>query len=77
MIVVPAALVLAVLGPPLCRGPARLGQHDVADARYLGVVFAIFSLGLVPYMLFQLLLRVFYALHDSKTPALIGVVTMA
>jgi putative peptidoglycan lipid II flippase len=30
----------------------------------------------MPYMLFQLLLRVFYALHDSKTPALIGVVTM-
>jgi putative peptidoglycan lipid II flippase len=39
-------------------------------------VFAVFSLGLMPYMLFQLLLRVFYALHDSKTPALVGVVTM-
>jgi len=26
----------------------------------------------VPYMLFQLLLRVFYAMHDSRTPALIG-----
>jgi len=30
----------------------------------------------VPYMFFQLLLRVFYALHDSKTAALIGVATM-
>jgi putative peptidoglycan lipid II flippase len=28
-------------------------------------------------MLFQLLLRVFYAMHDSRTPALIGVLTMA
>jgi putative peptidoglycan lipid II flippase len=27
-------------------------------------------------MIFQLQLRVFYALHDSKTPALIGLVTM-
>jgi len=36
----------------------------------------VFSLGLMPYMLFQLLLRVFYALHDSKAPALIGVATM-
>ena len=36
-----------------------------------------FSLGLVPYMMFQLLLRVFYALHDSRTPVLIGVATMA
>ena len=40
-------------------------------------MFAVFSLGLVPYMLFQLLLRVFYALHDSRTPALIGLLTMA
>jgi putative peptidoglycan lipid II flippase len=39
-------------------------------------VFAVFCLGLVPYMIFQLQLRVFYALHDSKTPAIIGVVTM-
>jgi putative peptidoglycan lipid II flippase len=36
----------------------------------------VFSLGLVPYMTFQLLLRVFYALHDSRTPCLIGLVTM-
>jgi putative peptidoglycan lipid II flippase len=48
------------------------GSTSPADARYLGEVFAVFSLGLLPYMLFQLLLRVFYALHDSKTPAMIG-----
>ena len=40
------------------------------------MVFAVFCLGLLPYMIFQLQLRVFYALHDSKTPALIGLVTM-
>ena len=45
-------------------------------ARYIGVVFAVFCLGLLPYMIFQLQLRVFYSLHDSKTPALIGLVTM-
>jgi putative peptidoglycan lipid II flippase len=77
VIVVPAALVLAVLGPPLAVALFGYGSTSPADARYLGEVFAVFSLGLLPYMLFQLLLRVFYALHDSKTPALIGVVTMA
>ncbi len=76
VIVVPAALVLAVLGPSLATVLFGLGQHHLASARYFGVVFAVFSLGLVPYMLFQLLLRVFYSLHDSKTPALVGVVTM-
>ena len=76
VIVAPAALVLAALGPALGEMLLGYGNNTNADGRYLGLVFAIFSLGLMPYMLFQLLLRVFYAMHDSKTPALIGVVTM-
>jgi murein biosynthesis integral membrane protein MurJ len=76
VIVVPAALVLAVLGQPLADGLLAWGHTSYADARYMGEVFAVFSLGLVPYMLFQLLLRVFYALHDSRTAAMIGVLTM-
>jgi putative peptidoglycan lipid II flippase len=76
VIVVPAALILAVLGTPLAEGVFAYGSTSVASARYLGEIFAVFSLGLLPYMLFQLLLRVFYAMHDSRTPALIGCVTM-
>jgi murein biosynthesis integral membrane protein MurJ len=76
VIVVPAALVLAILGPPLAVALFGYGSTSPADARYLGEVFAVFSLGLLPYMLFQLLLRVFYAMHDSRTPAIIGVATM-
>jgi putative peptidoglycan lipid II flippase len=76
VIVVPASLILAVLGAPLAEGVFGYGSTSAASARYLGEIFAVFSLGLLPYMLFQLLLRVFYAMHDSRTPALIGVVTM-
>ncbi len=76
VIVAPASLILAALGPALAEVVLGWGNMTDASARYLGLVFSIFSLGLMPYMLFQLLLRVFYALHDSKTPALIGVVTM-
>jgi putative peptidoglycan lipid II flippase len=75
-IVVPCSLVLAVLGPALAELFFAHGATSVSQARYMGVVFAVFCLGLLPYMLFQLELRVFYALHDSKTPAIIGVVTM-
>jgi putative peptidoglycan lipid II flippase len=77
VIVIPAAFVLAVLGAPLAEALFSYGSTHVASARYLGQVFAVFSLGLLPYMVFQLQLRVFYALHDSRTPALIGVATMA
>jgi putative peptidoglycan lipid II flippase len=79
VIVVPAALLLAVLGAPLTEFLFSIGHSStsVAQARYIGEVFGIFSLGLVPYMMFQLLLRVFYALHDSRTPMFIGVAVMA
>jgi putative peptidoglycan lipid II flippase len=76
VVVVPAALLLIVLGAPLAEFLIAHGSTTVAEARYVGEVFAIFSLGLVPYMIFQLLLRVFYALHDSRTPMFVGVAVM-
>jgi putative peptidoglycan lipid II flippase len=77
VIVAPAALVLAVLGAPLAEALFAYGSTTVAQASYIGKVFGIFSLGLVPYMMFQLMLRVFYAMHDSRTPMYIGVAVMA
>ena len=77
VIVVPAALILAVLGPALAEALFGYGSTTVAEARYIGLVFGVFSLGLVPYMMFQLMLRVFYAMHDSRTPMYIGVGVMA
>jgi putative peptidoglycan lipid II flippase len=77
VIVVPSALVLAVLGPALALVLFAHGKTSIGQAHYMGVVFALFCLGLLPYMMFQLQLRVFYSLHDSRTPALIGLVTMS
>ena len=75
-IVVPSSLVLAVLGPAI--GEFLLAYHHTTAAagRYEGLVFALFCLGLLPYMFFQLQLRVFYSLHDSRTPAIIGAASM-
>ena len=75
-VVVPASLILLVLGAPFAEALFGYGQVTAAEARYIGLVFGIFSLGLVPYMMFQLMLRVFYAMHDSKTPMYIGVAVM-
>jgi putative peptidoglycan lipid II flippase len=77
VIIVPSAMILAVLGPPLAQGIFGHGSTSPASARYLGVIFGIFCLGLLPYTVFNLLMRAFYAMHDSRTPALIGVISMA
>jgi putative peptidoglycan lipid II flippase len=76
VIVVPAALILAVMGAPFAEALPGYGGTSATDAQYIGTVFGIFSLGLVPYMMFQLMLRVFYAMHDSRTPMFIGVAVM-
>ncbi|HEX2824578.1 MAG TPA: murein biosynthesis integral membrane protein MurJ, partial [Streptosporangiaceae bacterium] len=76
VIVVPAAIYLGLLGGPLAEFLFSYGSTDPAHARYVGETFGLFSLGLVPYMLTQLQLRVFYSFQDSRTAALVGVLTM-
>jgi putative peptidoglycan lipid II flippase len=77
VVIVPSAMIMAVLGPALTQGVFGHGSTSAASARYLGVVFGVFCLGLLPYTLFNLLLRAFYAMHDSRTPALVGAVAVA
>jgi putative peptidoglycan lipid II flippase len=76
VIVVPAAIYLGVLGGPLAEFLFSYGSTNAVHARYIGVTFGLFSLGLVPYMLTQLQLRVFYSFQDSRTAAFVGLLTM-
>jgi putative peptidoglycan lipid II flippase len=77
VIVVPAAIYLGLLGGPMAEFLFAHGSVDPGNARYIGEVFGLFSLGLVPYMLTQLQLRVFYSFQDSRTAAFVGLLTMA
>jgi putative peptidoglycan lipid II flippase len=76
VIVVPAAVFLAVLGPPLCELLFAHGSLSTRGAQYTGEVFGVFALGLVPFMLTQLQLRVFYSFRENRTPAVIGMVML-
>jgi putative peptidoglycan lipid II flippase len=76
VLVVPAAIYLAVLGGPLAEFLFSYGSNTPAEARYIGEVFGLFALGLVPYMLTQLQLRVFYSFQDSRTAAFVGLLMM-
>jgi putative peptidoglycan lipid II flippase len=76
VLVVPAAIYLGVLGGPLAEFLFSYGSTSAANARYIGEVFGLFSLGLVPYMLTQLQLRVFYSFQDSRNAAFVGLLIM-
>lgn len=72
LLVLPAAIGYLVLGEPIVRLLIEYGRVTSASTELLSDVLQLFVLGLVPFALFQLFLRGFYALHDTKTPFLIN-----
>lgn len=76
-IVVPAAFGYLALAVPIVR---LLLQHGVTGAQsteLLARVLQLFSVGLFSFCAFQLLLRAFYAMQDTRTPALINIGAVA
>jgi putative peptidoglycan lipid II flippase len=72
LLILPAAVGFFVLGEPIIR---LLLEHGIAGPESTSLVADVlrfFVLGLVPFSLFQLFLRAFYALQDTKTPFLIN-----
>jgi putative peptidoglycan lipid II flippase len=74
---VPAAAFLVALGPLIGAVVFAHGNTDLSNARLTGATLAAFALGLVPFSAFQLQLRGFLALRDSRTPALVNLVVTA
>jgi putative peptidoglycan lipid II flippase len=76
-IVIPAALGYLVLARPIVR---LLLEHGVAGPRsgeLVSDVLVAFSVGLFPFSVFQLLLRGYYAMQDTRTPAVVNGVAVA
>ncbi|SDL52906.1 putative peptidoglycan lipid II flippase [Nonomuraea maritima] len=76
-VMVPVSLLLMVLGPAITVPIYGHGANSVADAVYIGNVLQVYGLALVPFAIFQLLLRVFYSFGDTRTPVYIGAGTTA
>jgi putative peptidoglycan lipid II flippase len=76
LLILPAAVGYLVLAHPIVR---LLLQHGVATGRSTDLVadvLRVFVLGLVPFSLFQLFLRAFYALQDTRTPFLVNILSV-
>ncbi|SKA13903.1 putative peptidoglycan lipid II flippase [Marinactinospora thermotolerans DSM 45154] len=72
LVLVPLSLAIALYAVQVSVLVFARGNTSTADAANIGTVLAVMSLGLVPFTIFQLMLRVFYALSDTRTPALLG-----
>jgi putative peptidoglycan lipid II flippase len=71
VVLVPAALGLFALAQPLSISLFAWHSTSVAGAGRIGGALAAFAVALLPFSAFQLLLRGFYAMADSRTPALV------
>jgi len=72
-VLIPAALGYMVLAHPIVRLLLQHGATNPQDASRVASALVFFSFGLFSYSAFQLLLRAFYAMQDTRTPALINV----
>ena len=70
---VPIAAALIVLGPRLTTLLFAYGNASPDAARLTGTVLAAYGFALVPFAGYQIMLRVFYALGDTRVPALLGI----
>ncbi|MEV5572250.1 murein biosynthesis integral membrane protein MurJ [Spirillospora sp. NPDC052269] len=69
----PVAAALIVLGPALTTLMFAHGHTSPHAAQLTGQTLAAFGPALVPFAGYQIMLRAFYALGDTRTPALISV----
>jgi len=70
-LIIPIAAILFVLGSPISTLLFGYGAATPAQAGLMGQIVSVFMLGLLPFTLFYVLLRGFYALEDTRTPFLI------
>ena len=73
VLLVPAAVGLFVLAQPITDLLVNYGAAAGEGARFIADVVRIFALALLPFTVFQLLTRSYYAMTDTRTPMLANI----
>ena len=74
---VPASLGLILLREPLIRLLYQRGEFTPLSTQLVAWALLWYAVGLVGHSVVEIMVRAFYAMHDTKTPVLIGVVAMS
>lgn len=74
-LVLPVSVLFLILRIPLVRLIYGAAQFDWEATVLTGKTLAFFSIAIFAQALIYLVSRAFYALHDTKTPLIIGVIT--
>jgi len=75
-IAIPATMGLILLRKPIISLLFERNNFSSYDTEMVGWVLLWYSIGLVGHSLVEILSRAFYALHDTKTPVIVGSLVM-
>jgi putative peptidoglycan lipid II flippase len=76
-IAIPAAIGLLVLREPIVQLLFQRGEFTADSTAIVATALAGYALGLIGHSGVEILARAFYALHDTKTPVLLGILALA
>jgi len=76
LLALPATVGLVFLRVPLVRVLYERGRFDATSTQLVAWALLWYALGLTGHSLVEVLSRAFYAMHDTKTPVLVGVAAM-
>ena len=69
-LIVPLGFLLVVLAPSISVLLFSYGAATIDQAALTGIIMSVFMIGLLPFTLFYVLFRGFYAVEDTRTPFL-------
>jgi putative peptidoglycan lipid II flippase len=73
----PAAVGLIILRQPLVELIYQRGEFTARSTELVAWALLWFAVGLVGHSVVEIMVRAFYAMHDTKTPVLIGIAAMS
>ncbi|MHB8087035.1 MAG: murein biosynthesis integral membrane protein MurJ [Anaerolineaceae bacterium] len=73
---IPASVGMVLLRVPIVSIVFQYGKFDATSTQLVAWALLFYGIGLVGFSIVEIISRAFYALHDTKTPVIVGVVTM-
>jgi putative peptidoglycan lipid II flippase len=77
LLALPASLGLILFREPLISLLYQRGEFTALSTQLVAWALLWYAVGLVGHSVVEIMVRAFYAMHDTKTPVLIGVVAMS
>jgi len=76
LLAIPASLGMILLRQPITALMLQYGKFTEASTQLISWALLWYSAGLVGHCIVEIMARAFYAMHDTKTPVIVGAVAM-